>query len=293
MIEIGYILFTIALTGSLWASYHDLRTTEIPDYVPLSMFILGLITYLFYLFTTKSYDLILKAFIVGLIFLSIGYIQYFLGQWGEADTLLFGVIGFLIPEYFSFFKAKLPSLLVDSTNYYLIYTISFLLTLVFVGAFYSIIFSVIYSLRVKNFFKNFFKKLMENSYYYIGTALIINLIAFYLKSEPVSYLNLNLLVLFSYILVIFAYYSDKNAFKKKISVKDLREGDVLAEPVKTKDLNLDGKKFIGLTKEQISKIKKSGKKTILIKEGVRYAPAFFLTLLFLWIYGEILSLFFA
>jgi prepilin signal peptidase PulO-like enzyme (type II secretory pathway) len=69
-------------------------------------------------------------------------------------------------------------------------------------------------------------------------------------------------------------------FKKKIPVSQVRIGDV----------PLDFKVWEGVTEKDLAKIKKSGKKYIWIKEGVRFAPAFPLALLFTIFYGDIILL---
>ena len=58
---------------------------------------------------------------------------------------------------------------------------------------------------------------------------------------------------------------------------ELKEGDVP-----------DGSKlWEGLTKEQVKEIKKSGKKYVVIKDGVRFAPVFTLALLAAILLGDI------
>ena len=74
-------------------------------------------------------------------------------------------------------------------------------------------------------------------------------------------------------------------FKKKISTKKLREGDVLAE----KAGDFSGKLWIGLTKNQVEELKKS-KKTVTIKEGVCFVPSFFLGIAGTALWGNVLNL---
>ena len=49
---------------------------------------------------------------------------------------------------------------------------------------------------------------------------------------------------------------------------------------------MDYKIWEGITEKELKKIKKSGKKFIWIKEGVRFAPAFPLALLFTILVGD-------
>jgi prepilin signal peptidase PulO-like enzyme (type II secretory pathway) len=70
------------------------------------------------------------------------------------------------------------------------------------------------------------------------------------------------------------------AFRKKIPVSKLKVGDMLAS----------SKELEGITGSEISKIKRSGKKTIWIREGVRFAPAFPIAFLFTLYFGDALFL---
>ena len=65
-------------------------------------------------------------------------------------------------------------------------------------------------------------------------------------------------------------------FKKRIPISELKVGDV---PV-------DYKVWEGITEKELKKIKRSGRKYIWIKEGVRFAPAFPLALLFTLFFGD-------
>jgi len=83
-------------------------------------------------------------------------------------------------------------------------------------------------------------------------------------------------------ILIFVHYGrfiEKNLFKRKIKVKDLRVGDV---PV--------GDKWRVLTHKEVKELKKKGGE-IWIKEGVRFAPVFIITMLVTLFYGNLMLLF--
>jgi hypothetical protein len=72
-------------------------------------------------------------------------------------------------------------------------------------------------------------------------------------------------------------------------VSKLKFDDMLGEDIPR--LRLYKKHLKGLTKDQVSKIKKM-KKYVLIKEGVRYGIVFPLALLFTLFFGDFILLFF-
>jgi len=74
----------------------------------------------------------------------------------------------------------------------------------------------------------------------------------------------------------YGQYIERHMFKRQISVRDLRVGDV---PV--------GEKFRVLDRKEVIRLKKRGGK-IWIKEGVRLSPVFLITLLVSFFYGSLL-----
>ena len=90
-------------------------------------------------------------------------------------------------------------------------------------------------------------------------------------------------------LIRFAKIIDTYAFREKIPVSKLQEGDVLAEDIPK--AGLFSKYLVGLEKKDIKKIRDL-KSHVYIKEGVRFAPTFFLALLFTWKFGSIMLVIF-
>ena len=68
-------------------------------------------------------------------------------------------------------------------------------------------------------------------------------------------------------------------FKRKIDASRVRIGDV---PI--------GYRWKGLTEKEVQKIKKKGNK-ITIKEGVRFAPVFVITIILTILFGNLLFIF--
>jgi prepilin signal peptidase PulO-like enzyme (type II secretory pathway) len=81
-----------------------------------------------------------------------------------------------------------------------------------------------------------------------------------------------------YIVFKFAKSVESVGFKQRIPVSRLKVGDVL----------LESKVWDGISKRQLQKIKRSGKRFIWVKSGVRFAPAFPLALLFTLYFGDLI-----
>ena len=97
-----------------------------------------------------------------------------------------------------------------------------------------------------------------------------------------------MLIVLTPILLVFARAVEKKGFYKRIPVSKLRVDDMIGEDIPK--LKVYKREIRGLTEKEVRKIKKY-RKYVTIKEGVRYGPVFFLTLIFMLFFGDILSFF--
>lgn len=288
-----YLLFAVALVGAAAGGWIDLKTTEVPDSVPLGMAVAGLVIHAFQAYSTGTLFPLYSAAAVSLGYLAFGYILYYTGQWGEADVLLLGAVGFVLPtapQFFSGTAAALP---------WTIYPLIFLLNTFIVGGVYSILYAFAVALGSGKVKKAFYEDITKNRQTIIRIALFaifgVALMSLYFGSAttyPASFFLIQAAIILPafaglYLIYRFAIIVDKHAFRKKIPASQLREGDVLAESIRAGGLNLSGKLFVGLEKSDVKKIQKV-KKSVLIKEGIRYGPTFFLALLATWLFGNLL-----
>ncbi len=274
------IFLAIAVIGFGYSAYLDLKYTEFPDWLPYSIIIFSVISRVAYyvsisgLTVTALYSMIPMA-VTGLAFMGFGLILYYAGQWGDGDAWLLGGMGFLFPDS--------GGLLVETGG------IAFPLVIIFnffiVSLVYMIFYSLILGMRKKEINKEFVNILRKNK-----LKIELMIVSFFLLFAALSsymyflrgiHPTLSMLVFpfFISFMIIFFHYGkavEKEAFKKQIDVKDLREGDVI----------MDGK-WVGVTEEDIGKLQKKGGK-IWIKEGVRFAPVFIITILVTLFLGNVI-----
>ncbi|UCG95140.1 MAG: prepilin peptidase [archaeon] len=267
---LGYFLITISLAGSGLSGYIDLRTTEIPDEIPLAMVLLGLLIRFSYSLFSGDWGFLLFPAIIGGGFFLFGMMMYYTGQWGGGDAKVLGAIGVLI--------GTLPAGLFPLSVFPLF--LSLIVNVFLVGAVYIIIYAIVMSFLNKKIASNFFKSLKGSSTEF---AIIVSAISFFIVANVLVFWNLfgllNLWLIFGaaaggigfYLLWKFLKSVENVGFMKKIKTARLREGDMLGEDIKK--LNLNKKIIRGLTKEEVGKIRKL-KKTVWIREGVRFAPVF-------------------
>ena len=277
MLEI--ILFAVGLVGFGLAGYYDLRYTEFHDILPYSLIVIVLLIRGVFAFLSSDFSILINSAITGLLFLGLGFILYLTKQWGDGDAWLLGCFGFLFSDpqsmlFLNGFNSLVPFQLAALFNFFIISVV------------YIILYSFVIGLRTPGIYKDFTSAMNSNKKKLYGSlslpilvlaaAFYFFLIAFYQYSFIFSLLTLLLVCL-----VFFGYYTkslEKLAFRKKISSRKLKEGDVLI-----------GNRWRSLTKKEVASLKRT-KKYVYIKEGVRFAPVFIITLLVTALYGGLLFL---
>ncbi|MBN2101252.1 MAG: hypothetical protein JW716_00075 [Candidatus Aenigmarchaeota archaeon] len=274
------IFLAIAVIGFGYSAYLDLRYTEFPDWLPYSIIIASVIARVTYYisfmgFTETALYAMIPMAATGLAFLGFGLLLYYAGQWGDGDAWLLGGMGFLFPDS--------GGLLVETGG------ISFPLVIIFnffiVSLVYMIFYSLILGMRKREINKEFVNILRKNKLkielmiasFFLLFAALSSYMYFFRGMQPS--LSMIMFPFFISFMIIFFHYGkavEKEAFKKQIDVKDLREGDVI----------MDGK-WVGVTEEDIGKLQKKGGK-IWIKEGVRFAPVFIITILVTLFLGNVI-----
>ncbi len=280
-----YIPFSIALAGSSLAGAWDLKTTEIPDIIPHIMIVLGLVFWGIQAFLLNDYWLIAQSALVGGGFLGFGFLMYRFGQWGGGDAKILGAVGFLVPV----------SILNFPTLAILPFSLGYLLNVFFLGAVYMIVYAVIFALRDRKIIHHFLTNVKSNakttSLIFIGVFALFMISTYFLNLQfnisinflqmfntalIVSLLSLGLILLWRFVMSV-----ERVGFRRKIPTSKLKEGDVL----------LESKVWEGLTKRQVNKIKKSVKRYVIVKDGVRFGPVFPIALVFTFFVGDFLALF--
>ena len=273
------ILLVIGIFGFSAAGYLDLRYTEFPDWLPYSMIILALLVWGGVSFLAADFSFLINSAITGIVFLGIGLLLYFTKQWGDGDAWLLGAFGFLFHQPLKVFSATVQS---GIFPYPAVALFNFFIT----GFVYLVVYSIALGiLNKKETIKFFMQAKKQKGKVYIGIVLIFiySIFAHYFYSIliiPNTYfLYLPLFMAFIYVFMLYGRFVEQKLFKKKISVKKLRIGDVLVK-----------NRWRGLTEKEVRALQKKGG-SVWIKEGVRFAPVFVLTLLVTMLYGSLVGLF--
>ena len=226
MIEI--ILFTLGFLGIIIATYSDLKTTEIPDFLSFSLIISGLA-----LRTLDSLPDLTKMKIVLVnfgIFFIIANIMYYSKQWGGGDAKLLIALSVIFATYPKFLLEYFnPNL--NLVSFPLIIFINILI----VGAVYSLLYSFYLAIKHKKRFIKEFNKFLQHTkkprYTFLALSLLIIIATLLIQFNLI-------LIIFAISIIVLLYFwifikSVENVcMYKKIPVSQLREGDWIVNSIK-------------------------------------------------------------
>lgn len=274
------IMLFIGLIGFGIAGYLDLKTTEFPDIIPYAMLAAIIVLRLGFSFYSNDYSGLLGSIYTGMLFLTIGFSLYLLKQWGNGDAWLLGILGFLYPN--SFFRLNSNMLPIIPVQVIMLF--NFLV----VGFFYMLVYYLALGLKnrqvVDSFLGRIRKRFGAKSVFlgivlfggYYSLVFYMSAISASFYSKLILYISIPALAVFYLLVIDYSKSVEKNLFKKEISVRELKIGDVLANS-----------RYKGLRKKDLIRLRKKGG-YVWVKEGVRFVPSFFITVLFLLVFGSLL-----
>lgn len=283
LVTLDYILILLALIGSSVSAYIDLKTTEIPDEIPLAMFSTALLVRFGYSLFSGEWEYFLIPLAIGSGFFLFGMLMYFTGQWGGGDAKLLGAVGFMI--------GFLPGVVEDTFPPFFL---NYLFNLFFIGAIYIIIYALVVAVRNKKVRKGILEYLKKNKtelYIVVIFSLIFLFTMAYSFWSVFGTVELGLNFLFPFFLIgfyflwVFLKCVERIGFMKRISTAELKEGDMIGEDIR--ELNISKRLIRGLTKEEVKKIRKL-KRRVWIREGVRFGPVFPISILITLFYGNLM-----
>ncbi|RLE43433.1 hypothetical protein DRJ48_00920 [Candidatus Woesearchaeota archaeon] len=279
------IVICLALLLSSW---FDIKTREVPDTLSYTFITTGLVYSAIGTIVAYNYTILLSSLLGLILMLLISLGLFYTGQWGGGDSkLLMGVGAWLGLNYTNL--SSTPALAI------------FLLNLVLIGGLYGLFWALLLIIRHRVKFVEEYLVLVK-SYLKLRAgllclALLMVILALALPIDArfrLLFCLLALLAIIGFHLWVGVKAIEKACFYKRISPKELTEGDWVVEPVIVNGKEIVKVKDFGVTKEQIQKlIELEGKgklKSVVVKEGIPFVPslllAYITTLLFQnWVWG--------
>jgi Flp pilus assembly protein protease CpaA len=274
------IFIIIAFLALAIASYTDIKTLEVPDWLSYSLIAVGIGGNLIFSIFYSDPSFIIKSMLgLGLAF-AIGMLMFYTGQWGGGDSkVLFGLgslLGFDYPLQFGLFA-------------------KFLINMLFAGGAYGIVWIIVMAVKnrkplAKKLVKEFKEKKLVRIRLYSGIASVLALVIVYFLPKPItSQMKITLMLLvcllyFMNYLFVFVRCVEKTAMIKMVPPEKLTEGDWIVDVIKIKGRYIAGPKDLGIEKKKILeliKLKKQGKiKKVKVKYGIPFVPSFLIAFIY-------------
>jgi Flp pilus assembly protein protease CpaA len=278
-----WVAIAVGFLFLLYASIHDFRTREVPDLVSYGLILFAVSYGIGKAMLLASWQPLVEMLLgFGALFL-IGLVMYYSGQWGGADSKLLMGLGALLGLGFANWDALL-----------------FLLFLLFAGAAYGIIYAAVLAIiEWKRVFASLKQRMHEprvskirKIVLAIAFLLLLSLLFVSWEIKPLI-LGVILVGYFGFYLWLCVKVIEEELLIKAYPVKKLTEGDWINEEVKIKGKVIVGPKDLGITKAQITQLKKLKVKKVMVKEGIPFVPSFLLAyVLFLLLKETIRNYFF-
>lgn len=283
---VAYALTAAVLTA---ASITDLRTREVPDWLNYGAAVSGIAIALLSSLILGTVWPFVYSLTGLLVFLAIGSIMFYAGQWGGGDSKMLIALGSLLGLQFGF---RFPFFGLEQI------TVAFWMNLMLVGVLYAFAWSIVIAARNRQrFAKQFAQQAAQLKGFRISIValLAVTIIPILFVQEPMIRMALvaaALATASAIFLWLFAKAVEKSCMLKYVEPEKLTEGDWIAKDVYVNRKYVCGPKDLGIEKSQIRqllKYKHLGKiKKVLIKEGIPFVPSFLIAFLVSVKFGNLL-----
>ncbi|HOW36918.1 MAG TPA: prepilin peptidase [Candidatus Pacearchaeota archaeon] len=267
MIEVIFLM-ALALIWLTFASIHDVKTTEVPDWLNFSLIAFALGFRFFYsLFALGNFSFFFQGLIGLGIFFVLGNVFYYSKMFAGGDAKLMIALGTILPFSFNF---------VENIKLFLAFLALFLISGAFFGIFTSSYFAIKNKIEVKKEFSKLFSKNKKEILLVMALGVLIMLLGLF-SQEIIIYSGI--FVFFSPFTYLIVKAIDESCMVRVVDVKSLREGDWLYKPILIGNKKILAK-WEGLTQKEIKLIQQN-KKFVKIKKGIPFVPVFLVSFVFL------------
>jgi len=272
------VVFTVTLFVLLAASWQDIRTREVADTLTYGLLVFG-IAYGAAKAALESSWIPLWQMLLGLgIMLVLGLFLYRTGQWGGADTKLLMGLGALLGLGFGSLDL-----------------VFFLILALFAGAGYGILSMLVLMFKNWKKFRPAFVTLLRKPgvhrlrYVVLGTCFLLVILVLVLKGPKRVLLVFLLFLIYGLFYLWLAVKAvEQGILIRWYKVEELTEGDWIQKDVVVKGKRVCGPKDLGISPQQIAKLKRLKVRKVLVKEGIPFVPSFLLGLVLLWLFAPML-----
>jgi Flp pilus assembly protein protease CpaA len=289
---IDALLLAVGFAGLIIATFSDIKTREVPDWLNFSLIPAGIGLRLMHSLIFNDWMFLVYGIAALAAFVCLAYFLYYARQWGGGDSKLLMGIGVIFATYPEFLLNYFNPIL----NWH--FLLIFLFNLLLVGAVYAMIWSAYLAVKNRRKFKKAYMKFFSSLKFFRRIVMVLVAVMLIASLAPVAVeariflLGFSLVMLVSFHLMIFAKVIENCCMFRKIPVSKLTEGDWVVQEVRAQGRYLCGPKDYGLTKEQITQLRKTKIKSVLVKEGIPFVPSFLIAMIVSLVWGNVIYMLF-
>ena len=284
------LIAAVVLAVLAIASFTDVRTREVPDWLNygLTLFGLGagvLLSLAFWTWTYVAYS------VLGMLaFLGIAMLMFYAGQWGGGDSKLLIGLGAAMGLPFSL---HLPFF--DLNSVFVSFWLNLLLAAVIYATLWTAFLAVKHRRKVLVELRAGLSSRAKTRRIVLFLAILVLALSFASSERVIKLLLATASVLVTLLLYLPAFMKavERASMLRFVRPQKLTEGDWIAEDVIVEKKRIVGPSDLGVTSEQIKKLEalhSLGKiKKVLIKVGIPFVPSFLLAFIATLLYGNVLG----
>jgi len=285
MIVTDWVLVVVGLVWLITAVICDIRTKEIPDWLNFSLIAMALGIRGIGAISMMDYMYFVWGLIGFAIFFVIACGMYYTRQWGGGDAKMLMALGALL--------ATASNLGIFMPNLDIPFLASLIINLLVIGAAYGILSGLAIGIWK---WKKLYKELMKQD----KTLLIIGMSIGILVALFGGIFGGSFWLLFLILGLVFAVFVklvfilkgvEACCMFKNVKIKDLMEGDWIQGDVKKGRKIILKYKRLGIDLKDINKLKRNNIKSVIVKEGVPFLPAFLIAYIVTIIIGNFIFIF--
>lgn len=303
------ILLLLGLVGLCIGSVTDLQRREVPDFINFGLISLAIGIRLIYAISSNSWLQLIFSISGALLCFGIACIFFYSGQWGGGDAKMLIALGALFatytPVFFhpiytvpAFMFAILPMNLIQYIlDYNLFFIIYLIINILIAGAVYGTCWSIY--LAIKNrpvWWQEVLRQTRTTKIKIIGFLTIVCIVMLLYISTTLQtqilkdlIISLCAIVFFGFILQLTITSVEKSCMIKPMLVEKITEGEWIQKDVFIRGKYVCGPKDLGITEKQIKILKTNKIKSVIVKVGIPFIPAFLLGLIVTVTFGNIFA----
>ncbi|RMF55148.1 A24 family peptidase [Candidatus Woesearchaeota archaeon] len=277
----------LILAALLVASYTDIKTREVPNWLNYSLIATGIGLGLIKSSTALDWNFALTHLLGLAAGALVGCAMFYAGQWGGGDSKMIiglgAIIGLPLEMRMPFFA-------------------DFLINTIVIGAFYGLAYSFFIAFKHKKAFLNKFSALREsrnakrfrNIIFFCIVLILVSTLIMREKFYLMVSLVFSVFLIMIWLVWLLVKAIEESCMLKMVDPEQLTEGDWIVKDIIIDKKRVCGPKDLGISKDQIKQLiafKKQKKiSKVLIKEGIPFVPSFLFGFVITVLFGNLILL---